>query len=675
MPKINPTNMLPAGTLLEGRYRIERYLSSGGCGNTYLAKDTKFSGKKGRVVVKEFFLNGITHRDQHTSRVIVSNQDNAALFEKLRRKFRDEADRINELKHPNIVRVSDVFDANHTSYYVMDFISGGSLNERAGQLSEQQAVKYVRQVLQALDVVHEEGLYHLDLKPANVMLDKYDNAILIDFGASKMIGGPDGNTLSSTILYTKGYAPAEQMYRDLELIGPWTDLYAVGATLYNLLTGKEPPSPSVLGMKKESAFVGLDEADPGVRAFVFHCMQSDISKRPHSVAEALYELNHTNPSDRCLAPEVIEINPDEESAPDTPADPNDEPVLQPLFSLDENKDDSVPLVQGEPIDPAEEPEEAKSIVAPEEAKSIVVPEEAESIPVAPIAPTPRQPKPQQPAPEPEDAPDSDASHGGTFGPSENSDNSENSDYYSDSEIVTNPNERPRSAPQPATPIAPQEKRKSSRLLLLSVLAGMVLVIGGILAFRSCGGEATYSLDEAEAADSTTLDTAAVDPIAEPADSLSNETPAVPTTASPAPANAPEPLGAAPPNTGRQTTTAPAASSNRSQSTRQNTAGTSSSSRTQANSANNGNAYTSSSNTNNSGTSSNASSTTTSTGRQLRPESPRSSTSTGSNSSSVANGSGFGSQRRLGTGTSTSSSSTTSASSGSGFGSQRRLGTQ
>ncbi|MBR7028490.1 MAG: protein kinase [Bacteroidaceae bacterium] len=597
MPKINPTNMLPAGTLLEGRYRIEHYLSSGGCGNTYLAKDTKFSGKKGRVVVKEFFLNGITHRDQHTSRVIVSNQDNAALFEKLRRKFRDEADRINELKHPNIVRVSDVFDANHTSYYVMDFISGGSLNERAGQLSEQQAVKYVRQVLQALDVVHEEGLYHLDLKPANVMLDKYDNAILIDFGASKMIGGPDGNTLSSTILYTKGYAPAEQMYRDLELIGPWTDLYAVGATLYNLLTGKEPPSPSVLGMKKESAFVGLDEADPGVRAFVFHCMQSDISKRPHSVAEALYELNHTNPSDRCLAPEVIEINPDEDSAPATPPTPSNEPVPQPLFSLDENKDDSVPLVQGEPIDPAEEPEEAKSIVAPEEAKSIVapeeaesivVPEEAESIPVAPTAPTPQQPKPQQPAPEPEDAPDSDASHGGTFGPSENSDYSDNSDYYSDSEIVTNPNERPRPAPQPATPIAPQEKGKSNRMLLLSVLAGMVLVIGGVLAFRSCGNEAApaYSLDEA--ADSTTLDSTAV----EPADTLANETPVAP-----APSAAPEPLGAAPSNAERQTTTTPATSSNRSQSTRQTGTASTNSSRSQASNANNGNAYTSSSNTN------------------------------------------------------------------------------
>ena len=407
------------------------------------------------------------------------------------------------------------------------------------------------------------------------MLDKYDNAILIDFGASKMIGGPDGNTLSSTILYTKGYAPAEQMYRDLELIGPWTDLYAVGATLYNLLTGKEPPSPSVLGMKKESAFVGLDEANPGVRAFVFHCMQSDISKRPQSVAEALYELNHTNPSDRCLAPEVIEINPDEDSAPATPPTPSNEPVPQPLFSLDENKDDSVPLVQGEPIDPAQEPEEAKSIVVPEEAKSI---------PVAPTAPTPRQPQPQQPAPEPEDAPDSDASHGGTFGPSENSDNSdysENSDYYSDSEIVTNPNERPRPAPQPATPIAPQEKRKSSRLLLLSVLAGMVLVISGVLAFRSCGNEAApaYSLDEA--ADSTTLDTATVDPIAEPADTLANETPVAP-----APSAAPEPLGAAPSNAERQTTTTPATSSNRSQSTRQTGTASTNSSHSQENSGSN-----------------------------------------------------------------------------------------
>ncbi|MBR6926099.1 MAG: hypothetical protein IKH52_02665, partial [Bacteroidaceae bacterium] len=388
----------------------------------------------------------------------------------------------------------------------------------------------------------------------------------------------------------------------------------------------EPPSPSVLGMKKESAFVGLDEADPGVRAFVFHCMQSDISKRPHSVAEALYELNHTNPSDRCLAPEVIEINPEEDSAPATPPTPSNELVPQPLFSLDENKDDSVPLVQGEPIDPAEEPEEAKSIVVPEEAKSI---------PVAPTAPTPRQPKPQQPTPNPEDAPDSDASHGGTFGLSENSDNSDNSDYYSDSEIVTNPNERPRPAPQPATPIASQEKRKSSRLLLLSVLAGMVLVIGGVLAFRSCGNEAApaYSLDEA--ADSTTLDSTAV----EPADTLANETPVAP-----APSAAPEPLGAAPSNAERQTTTTPATSSNRSQSTRQNTAGTSSSSRTQANSGSN--AYSSSNNN---------SSTTTST---TRPQSNTSNASTSSGRSSSRQTLDF---RNSGTSTSSSQSNASSSS--------------
>lgn len=245
---MDTTSLLNIGTRLQnGRYTIEQPLSSGGFGNTYLAYDKNLEE---HVAIKEFFMKGDTHRGPDSLSVMVSNDTKQSLFDDQRKKFRKEAQRIRELNNPHIVRVHDLFDENNTSYYVMDFIDGQSLlqllKKRQGPMTEAEVRAMLPQILNALQEIHKHGIYHLDLKPANIMTDKHDVVKLIDFGASKQLG-VDGQGLTSTAMcYTPGYAPSEQIERNYSKVGPWTDFYALGATLYHVLTCHIPPSISDL---------------------------------------------------------------------------------------------------------------------------------------------------------------------------------------------------------------------------------------------------------------------------------------------------------------------------------------------------------------------------------------------------------------------------------------------
>ena len=161
---INQSSMLRVGTILHDTYRIEGYLASGGFGNTYVAFNIQFGE---RCAIKEFFLKGMTQRVDNTSGVSVSNADNISTFMAQKEKFKKEAVRLRKLSSPNIVRVHDLFEANGTAYYVMDFIDGESLRDqlkRLGHPLDEEAVwKILNQVLDALKVVHDQGLFHLDL--------------------------------------------------------------------------------------------------------------------------------------------------------------------------------------------------------------------------------------------------------------------------------------------------------------------------------------------------------------------------------------------------------------------------------------------------------------------------------------------------------------------------------
>lgn len=239
--------MLPVGTVLRGTYRIEKHLASGGFCNTYLAKNTAFDEV---CAIKEFFIKGVCERDDDTCTVSVSNSENTLSFEQQRGKFKKEARRLRSIRNEHVVQVHDLFEENGTAYYVMDFVDGCSLSAQLKSmgkgLAEEMVWDYLRQVLDGLAAVHAAGIWHLDIKPGNIMLDKQGCIKLIDFGASKQSDAEGGVTTSSAICYTPGYAPSEQMAQSYDKFGPWTDFYALGATLYKLLTNQTPPLPTDL---------------------------------------------------------------------------------------------------------------------------------------------------------------------------------------------------------------------------------------------------------------------------------------------------------------------------------------------------------------------------------------------------------------------------------------------
>lgn len=286
---IQKEGMLQVGTKLSnGKYRIDQYLSSGGFGNTYVATDTAFNEK---VAVKELFIKGVCGRTPNSTDISISLTENQRAFSAQQEKFRKEARRLRKLSNPHIVKVHDLFDENGTSYYVMDFVEGESLSARLKRtkkpMQEGELLLMLPQVLDALECVHNEGIWHLDLKPGNIMIDHKGNVQLIDFGASKQLKNANGDSLStsSAMAYTPGYAPSEQMEQNFEKFGPWTDLYALGATLYNLLTMQQPPSPSDIEEDSRAALKLPQGISRKTEKLVFWLMKPNRKMRPQCVAD------------------------------------------------------------------------------------------------------------------------------------------------------------------------------------------------------------------------------------------------------------------------------------------------------------------------------------------------------------------------------------------------------
>jgi len=328
--KITAEMMLPVGTMLRGTYRVDGYLASGGFGNTYVATHTEFGE---RCAIKEFFMKGVSQRDDNSTTVSVSNSLNQEQFDEQKAKFKTEARRLRNLRNPHIVSVSDLFDANGTSYYVMEFIDGESLNDRVkrdGPVSEQLAGDILNQVLDALQTVHQQGIWHLDIKPGNVMLTRDGTAKLIDFGASKQMKPGGGATTSTALCYTPGYAPREQMEQtsneDRKKIGPWTDLYALGATLYNILTGNKPPMPIDIDDDGARAFNFGNNVSQSMQQLIMKLMDIDRRRRPQSVTAVRTLLNVStaastvadDPTDDVTIADHFTSNPAVETVPSSP---------------------------------------------------------------------------------------------------------------------------------------------------------------------------------------------------------------------------------------------------------------------------------------------------------------------------------------------------------------------
>ena len=281
-------HLQPNTTLQGGKYKIERVLGQGGFGITYLARNTVFDIN---VAIKEFFMKDENERDGNS--VTMPSTTKLELFQGQKEKFKKEAKRMFAIKNEHIIGVSDLFEENGTAYYVMDYVDGENLAERLKRtgkpMTEQEVSEILPQILDALKSVHDAGIWHLDLKPANIMLDKSGNVKLIDFGASKQLNDQKGGATTSTaISYTNGYAPREQMEQNYDKFGPWTDIYALGATLYNLLTNKRPPLPTDIDddvtVDKHESLPFPDSVSDNIKTLVLSMLRTNRLQRPQDVA-------------------------------------------------------------------------------------------------------------------------------------------------------------------------------------------------------------------------------------------------------------------------------------------------------------------------------------------------------------------------------------------------------
>lgn len=311
---VNSQSMLPVGTLLQGgKYRIERHLASGGFGNTYVVTNTYFDET---CAMKEFFMKDLNLRAQNE--VTISMPDKRPFFEAHLHKFIKEAYRLRKLHNEHLVSVLDLFEENGTAYYLMDFIEGGSLKARLNRqghpMTEAEVMPILRQALDVLEVVHREQIWHLDIKPDNMMVDRSGRLYLIDFGASKQLHTIDGRTLptSSAFALTPGYAPLEQMEQNLRFCGPWTDLYALGATLYKLLTLQAIPTPQELLYGTQLTFPPTVSSK--MQQLITWMMKPLYNQRPQSAAEVRAFLGGITINDETIVG-IPADNPEEETRP------------------------------------------------------------------------------------------------------------------------------------------------------------------------------------------------------------------------------------------------------------------------------------------------------------------------------------------------------------------------
>lgn len=300
---------LPHGYVLQGkknRYVIDKVLGQGSFGITYLAKfKAQLQGSMGigsvqsTVAIKEFFMREMNTRDGSTGYLNDASQD--SIIGKYRRDFLREARNLSYIQHPNIVNVFEVIEANNTAYIVMEYKDGGSLDEHIahrGRLTEAEALRLFEPICDAMNFMHAQHMLHLDLKPKNVMLDEEGTPFLIDFGLSKHFtqnGEPESST--SIGLGTPGYAPSEQAeQRDGDKSFRATiDIYALGGTLYKMLTAETPPNASEILNDDELLSANLQEAGIGKKLIqvIEKAMMPASRKRYQSVAELMKALGWT----------------------------------------------------------------------------------------------------------------------------------------------------------------------------------------------------------------------------------------------------------------------------------------------------------------------------------------------------------------------------------------------
>ncbi len=248
--------LAPGTTLLNAQYRIESYLSAGGFGITYLARDSLNRS----VVIKECFPEAVCSRVQKT--VCARTRAHQGDLKSFVALFVREARSLSKLKHPNVVGVHQVFEDNETAYMALDLIEGQDLlsviDSGRHTLSPSKVIGILLQVLDAIALMHEQDILHRDISPDNILINDAGAPVLIDFGAAREEASKKSRALSSVLVVKDGYSPQE-FYFGGSKQGPFSDIYALGATFYHLISGEAPPNS-----QNRLAEIAANQPDPCV---------------------------------------------------------------------------------------------------------------------------------------------------------------------------------------------------------------------------------------------------------------------------------------------------------------------------------------------------------------------------------------------------------------------------
>ena len=311
-------------TLQNGKYTIIRMLAHGGFGVTYLAHHEMLDID---VCIKEFFPSAWCNRDAFSYEISVATAGNTDTVTRFMDKFLKEARSIARLHHEGIIKIQDVFRENGTAYYVMDYIDGCSLQDlvkKQGPLPLDVALNYIRQAAEALGYLHANHMNHLDVKPANMMVDAKGRLTLIDFGVAKHYGEDGHQTTTTPLCISRGYSPIEQ-YKDggVSRFSPVADIYPLGATLYYLLTGETPPEATELTFGE----IAIPSTVPAhIASAIRHAMRPNPADRIPSIPAFLSSL--TDPTATIPVPAPT---PNPTSTPVNPTqEPNPTPTRKPF---------------------------------------------------------------------------------------------------------------------------------------------------------------------------------------------------------------------------------------------------------------------------------------------------------------------------------------------------------
>jgi len=267
---------LPLGQILDrGRYRIDYPLGKGGFGITYKGFHTTLEQE---VAIKEFYPAEQAIRDRQTTKIIVT-EEREEVFTKGMARFLKEAKILSKIDHPNIVKVRDYFTENNTGYIIMNFVSGNTLanflKQQVKNCLEPSIVKeIIGKLVKALAKIHQEGIYHLDLKPENVLINEQGEIVLIDFGAAKQ--GMGSQTIQC---FTYNYAPPELLHG--KTVGVYTDIYQLGVMTYQMLTGKLPPN--VIERMCEQGIWEPNELEKPWQNLIETALKLKINERPDDI--------------------------------------------------------------------------------------------------------------------------------------------------------------------------------------------------------------------------------------------------------------------------------------------------------------------------------------------------------------------------------------------------------